>query len=48
MNAPYSRTLFDLLCEQAERYPQSLAVITGDLQLSYADLLARARRAAGA
>ena len=48
MNAPYSRTLFDLLCEQAERYPQHVAVITGDLQLSYADLLARARRAAGA
>ena len=48
MNAPYSRTLFDLLCEQAERYPRHLAVITGELQLSYAGLLARARRAAGA
>ncbi len=48
MNPPYSRTLFDLLCEQAERYPQQLAVINGELQLSYADLLARARRAAGA
>ena len=48
MYPPYSRTLFDLLREQAERYPGHLAVITGDLQLSYADLLQRARQVAGA
>ena len=29
MRAPYSRTLFDLACEQAERHPDREAVIGG-------------------
>ena len=48
MRAPYSRNLFDLLCEQAERYPERLAVICGDTYLSYPDLLQRARRLSSA
>jgi fatty-acyl-CoA synthase len=48
MRAPYSRNLFDLLSEQAERYPERLAVICGDTYLTYPDLLQRARRLASA
>ena len=48
MNAPYSRNLFDLLREQAERYADRTAVIAGELQVSYPDLLGRARKVAGA
>lgn len=47
MNAPYSRTLFDLLNEQAERHRDHVAVISGGSKYSYADLLDRARRIAG-
>jgi fatty-acyl-CoA synthase len=47
MNAPYSRTLFDLLTEQAERHRDHIAVISGDLQVTYGDLLTRASKIAG-
>jgi fatty-acyl-CoA synthase len=46
MNAPYSRTLADLLFEQAERYSDAPAVICGDRVISYADLAQRAGRIA--
>ena len=48
MDAPYSRTLFDLLREQADRYPNHTAVISGEGQATYPELLVRARRVAGA
>jgi fatty-acyl-CoA synthase len=44
MDAPFSRTLADLLFEQAARYGDAPAVIGGERTLSYADL---ARRAGG-
>ena len=47
MQAPYSRTMFDLLCEQAERYSDRLAVICDDTRLTYSDLHDRAARVAG-
>lgn len=46
MRAPYSRNLFDLLSEQAERYPERVAVICGDTCLTYPELLQRAGRLA--
>lgn len=46
MQAPYSRTLFELLDEQACRYPDALAVLCGEQSLTYAALADRARRAA--
>lgn len=46
MDAPYSRTLADLLFEQAGRYGANPAVICGDRQVSYADLALRASRVA--
>jgi fatty-acyl-CoA synthase len=46
MNAPFSRTLADLLFEQAERYGNAPAVIGGDRTLSYAELAQRAGRIA--
>jgi fatty-acyl-CoA synthase len=47
MNAPYSRTLADLLFEQAERHGVLPAVICGDRTISYAGLVDRASRIAG-
>lgn len=47
MQAPYSRTLSDLLDEQAARRAEALAVISGDMRLTYAELAERARRVAG-
>ena len=47
MRAPYSRTLFDLLCEQAERHPEALAVVCSGREVSFAALQAGARRVAG-
>jgi fatty-acyl-CoA synthase len=44
VEAPYSRTLADLVLEQAERYGTRPAVICGERVVSYAEL---ARRAAG-
>src|SRR5713226_8238118 len=44
MRPPYSRTLFELLCEQAERYPARIAVICGERQATYRDLADSAGR----
>src|SRR5215471_18311692 len=46
MRAPYSRTLFELLCEQAAKAPERPAVIATAGCVSYAELEARARRVA--
>ena len=46
MRAPYSRTLFELLCEQAANAPERPAAIANDGAISYAELEARARRVA--
>lgn len=43
MRAPYSRTLFDLLCEQSDNSPQATVVASRGKRTSYAELLARAR-----
>ncbi len=45
---PYSRSLADLVFEQAERFGPHSAVIAGDRVLSYADLADRAPLVAGA
>lgn len=42
MQAPFSRTMFELLLEQAGRQPMHPAVIAGNVTLSYADLAMRA------
>ncbi len=42
MKAPYSRTLYDLLCEQAERYPKNEAVVSGTTRYTYPQLRDRA------
>jgi fatty-acyl-CoA synthase len=46
MNAPYSRTLADLLFEQAGRYADAAAVICGERVVSYMELAHRAGRIA--
>ncbi len=46
MQPPYSRTLFDLIDEQAARTPNAIAVLCGDQQIAYPELADRARRAA--
>jgi fatty-acyl-CoA synthase len=38
MKPPFSRTLFELLCEQAERFPDRPAVICGERMALYRDL----------
>src|SRR6266849_5735955 len=38
MRPPYSRTLFELLCEQAEWFPERIAVICDEWQATYRDL----------
>jgi fatty-acyl-CoA synthase len=48
MRPPYSRILFDLACEQAERYDDATAVISGDTRTGYRDLADSARRVAAA
>lgn len=48
MKAPFSRTLFDLLREQSERFADSYAVISGGFHVSYRDLYRRARRVGAA
>ena len=48
MRIPYSRNLFDLICEQAERYPERVAVISGDERATYPQLEQRVRRVASA
>ena len=47
MQPPYSRTLFELLDEQAARYPAGIAVLGGAHPISYPALARRARQAAG-
>jgi fatty-acyl-CoA synthase len=46
MRAPYSRTFFDLLCEQAERYPEQSAVICDGAVTTYSGLRDNAARIA--
>jgi fatty-acyl-CoA synthase len=46
MRAPYSRTFFELLCEQAANAPERPAAISLDGSISYAELEVRARRVA--
>lgn len=46
MRAPYSRNLFDLLCELAERLPDNVALIAGDQCITYRQLETRVRRIA--
>ena len=48
MRAPYSRNLFDLVREQGERYPDAIAVISGEARVTYAALATRAGRVAAA
>jgi fatty-acyl-CoA synthase len=48
MRAPLSRTLYELLREQAERFPEQVAVICGERRASYRDLAAAAGRIAAA
>jgi fatty-acyl-CoA synthase len=48
MKPPHRRTLFELLCEQAERYGERPAVICGERVASYRELAARAGRIAAA
>jgi fatty-acyl-CoA synthase len=46
MKPPYSRTLFELVCEQAERFPDRPAVICGERVVRYRDLADGAGRIA--
>lgn len=46
MRAPYSRNLFDLLCELSERFPANVALIAGEERITYPALEARVRRIA--
>ncbi|HLJ19784.1 MAG TPA: class I adenylate-forming enzyme family protein, partial [Stellaceae bacterium] len=48
MRAPFSRTLADLLAEQAGRYGDALAVVAGDRSTSYRHLAERSSRVAAA
>jgi fatty-acyl-CoA synthase len=42
VRAPYSKTLYDLACEQAERYSDREAVASGGTRLTYSQLRERA------
>ena len=46
MQAPNSRTFFDLLVENAARYPIALAAVDARESITYEELAARARRVA--
>jgi fatty-acyl-CoA synthase len=48
MHAPFSRTVYELLCEEAARAPESPAVISPEGTFTYRELAARAARIAGA
>ena len=48
VRAPYSRNLFDLVCEQAERFPAQAAVIADGASHTYAGLAVRVRQVAAA
>ncbi len=47
MQAPFSRTMFDLLAEQARRYPEQPAAIAQGASVSFGDLEQAARQVAG-
>lgn len=47
MRAPFSRNLFDLLCEVGQRAPDRTAVIANDRHISWRELEQRARHVAG-
>ena len=38
MKAPYSRTIFELLCEQADNAPDGIAAIYGDRKVTFSEL----------
>jgi len=44
MKLPHSRTLYELVCEQAARFPDRIAVICGERKASYRDLAEAAGR----
>jgi fatty-acyl-CoA synthase len=46
MNLPFARTYYDILREQARAWPNQLAAICGDRQVTYAELEGLARKAA--
>ena len=46
--APFSRTFIEVVREQAARAPQAVALVCAQGRYTYADLAARAARAAGA
>src|SRR5947207_7528961 len=46
MTSPQSRTLYELVCEQAERFPKRIAVICGERRVSYRALADAAGRIA--
>ena len=48
MTPPYSRTLIELVHEQAERLPNQIALVCPQGRFSYADLAARAAKVAAA
>src|SRR5437016_3864190 len=48
MRPPYSRILFDLACEQADRYGSAPAIIADGSETSYQQLAESARRVAAA
>ncbi len=48
MKAPHSRTFFDLIEEQAARYPDAAAAIAADRPVTYGALARRARQVAAA
>src|SRR5437764_8563876 len=48
MTSPQSRTLYELVCEQAARFPDRIAVICGERRVSYRDLAEAAGRIAAA
>jgi fatty-acyl-CoA synthase len=47
MKAPYSRTVFELLCEQADRAPDGIAAIYQDERITFAELVDVSSRLAG-
>src|SRR5256885_14834419 len=44
MKLPQSHTLYELVCEQAARFPDRIAVICGERKASYRDLAEAAGR----
>lgn len=47
MKTPYSRTAFELLCEQADMAPENIAAIYLDEKISFSELVDAASRLAG-